>query len=96
MSALLNFIKQKGMKALEDPRVEPWVNGAFAKICVSVDSEEELLAIYNAGKEAGIISSLIKDSGRTEFNGVPTLTAVCLGPDVIEKIDNITGSLKLL
>jgi PTH2 family peptidyl-tRNA hydrolase len=96
MSALLNFIKQKGTKALEDPRVEPWVNGAFAKICVGVDSEEELLAIYNAGKEAGIISSLIKDSGRTEFNGVPTLTAVCLGPDVIEKIDNITGSLKLL
>jgi PTH2 family peptidyl-tRNA hydrolase len=38
---------------------------------------------------------MIQDSGRTEFHGQPTLTACAIGPDLAERIDEITGDLTL-
>jgi len=73
-----------------------WINGIFIKICVGVNSEKELIDCYDKAKEAGLNCSLIKDSGLTEFSGVPTYTCVAIGPNYSEKIDLITGHLKLL
>lgn len=73
-----------------------WLTTNFKKVTVGVDSEAELLAIHDAANKAGIACSLIKDAGLTEFDGVPTLTAVAIGPDFDNKIDQITGHLKLL
>ena len=74
-----------------------WLNvDRSAKICVGVDSEQELIDIYNKAKAVGIICSLITDAGLTQFNGTPTKTVVAIGPDESEKIDKITGGLKLL
>ena len=84
------------LENLEHPDVKAWLNGRFAKIVVSVDSEEELFAIHEKAKNAGLVCSLIRDSGFTEFNGVPTYTAVAVGPSLAEKVDEITGQLKLL
>ncbi len=73
-----------------------WMDGSFTKIVVSVDSEQELLDVYNKAKEAKLNCSLIKDSGLTEFGGVPTFTAVAIGPDINEEIDKITKDFPLL
>lgn len=73
-----------------------WMESGFTKICVRVDSEEELLEIYQAALEEGLVAKLIKDSGKTEFNGIPTLTCCAIGPDISALIDPITGHLKLL
>jgi PTH2 family peptidyl-tRNA hydrolase len=73
-----------------------WIKGRFTKVCVSVDSEEELLDLYKKAQDAGILCSLITDSGLTEFHGVPTNTVVAIGPEFPEKLDLITGHLKLL
>lgn len=73
-----------------------WIEGAFTKICVRADSEEELLAVHRAATDAGLTSKLIIDKGLTEFGGVPTATCVGVGPDWAEDVDKITGSLKLL
>lgn len=72
-----------------------WLEGKFTKICVAVDSEEELLNIYDSIPDE-IPSVLITDCGLTEFNGIPTNTCVGIGPYVSEEIDKITGHLKLL
>jgi len=72
-----------------------WITGSFAKICLRVDSEQELLALHQQALDAGLVSSLITDRGLTEFDGVPTNTAVAIGPDHASRIDKITGSLKL-
>ena len=72
-----------------------WLHGSFAKICVQVDSEEALLEIHEKALEAGLESHLITDSGKTEFKE-PTNTCLAIGPDEAEKIDPITGHLKLL
>lgn len=73
-----------------------WLNGAFAKVCVGVNSESELGAIYQKARDAGLPCSIITDAGRTEFNGVPTKTAVAIGPAYVDEIDSITGDLSLL
>lgn len=76
--------------------MEDWIYGKFTKICLSVNSEEELLAIHKQAEDAGLICSLIQDAGLTEFDGVPTYTAVAIGPEQCEDVDKITSELKLL
>lgn len=80
---------------IKDDRINPWINNSFTKICVSVNSEEELLEIHQKAKEAGLLTCLITDNGQTEFNGVKTNTVVAVGPDLIEKVDQITKHLPL-
>lgn len=80
---------------LDHPDVKAWLAGAFTKITVVVNSEEELLAVYNTAKEAGLICDLIKDAGLTEFHGVKTHTTVAIGPHRNDVIDSVTGNLKL-
>lgn len=81
---------------LDDPNLGPWLTGKFKKICVSVDSEAELDEIYARAKKEKIPCSLIIDSGMTEFSGVPTKTAVAVGPAPDEIVNRVTSHLKLL
>lgn len=73
-----------------------WVNGAFTKICVGCNSEAELLELLSKAQEAGLPCAAIQDMGATEFHGVPTYTALAIGPADSSKIDPITGHLSLL
>jgi len=68
-----------------------WVNGSFAKIVLGVETEADLLQVYEAAKAAGLPTALITDLGHTEFHGVPTNTTVAVGPAKPEDIDLITG-----
>lgn len=72
-----------------------WLKSGQTKICLQVNSEEELLELDRKAKEMGLRSSIITDAGRTEFNGVPTKTCMAIGPNKSEEIDKITGHLKL-
>ncbi len=79
-----------------DERLEPWLLGRFKKICVSVNSEAELLLLHQKAQAGGLITALIQDAGLTEFGGVPTYTALAVGPDTTDRVDLITGALPLL
>lgn len=96
--AFLCYRMFEGSVAIADfgPAQQAWLSGHFAKVCCRVNSEQELLDIYNAAKAAGLEVHLITDSGRTEFHGQPTNTCLAIGPDAAEKIDPITGHLQLL
>lgn len=93
--ASMAAILYKG-KLLQESRVENWLANSFTKICVSVNSEYELLELFSKARDNGLICSLIQDNGLTEFNGVPTYTAVAIGPDKVEVIDQYTKHLPLL
>lgn len=73
------------------PEMWEWVDGSFAKVVLTVESEEDLLRVYTLALEAGLPAALITDAGNTEFHGVPTNTAVAIGPARREVIDPITG-----
>lgn len=72
-----------------------WIENGFTKVCLQVDSEQELLEVFRNAQLARLEVHLVKDSGRTEFNGVPTYTCLAIGPAKAEDIDNVTGHLKL-
>jgi PTH2 family peptidyl-tRNA hydrolase len=78
----------------ESPLTECFNKGC-AKICVYVDSEEELLQIASKAEEKGIIAAVITDAGMTEFHGVPTKTCLALEPLPSDKADELTGGLPL-
>ncbi len=73
-----------------------WLNGLFTKVVVGCDSEKELLDLHCEAAGGSIPVALIEDAGKTEFHGKATYTALAIGPDKVEKIDEITGHLKLL
>jgi PTH2 family peptidyl-tRNA hydrolase len=72
-----------------------WIEGSFTKVTLQVNSEEELLAILEKAKSKGLTVHMVTDAGKTEFNGVPTRTALAIGPHEEGKINEITGDLKL-
>jgi PTH2 family peptidyl-tRNA hydrolase len=100
LGVILNAMTKSGSKMTLDlsknEALEAWIEGRFKKVCVSVDSEDELIDVYNKAKAKGLLCVLITDSGLTEFGGVPTKTTVAIGPAFPEDVDSITGGLKLL
>ena len=100
MGAVLNYRSYNDdrieINLTENCALEQWINGLFTKICVSVDSEAELLEIYDNALAANVNVKLITDAGLTEFNGIPTLTCLAIGPDYPDNIDFLTKHLKLL
>ena len=77
------------------PAQRIWIESAFAKVTLQVSSEEELIKYYDLAREKGLTAHIITDSGRTEFHGEPTYTAVAIGPDYVDLVDKVTGELKL-
>lgn len=71
-----------------------WYQTGQTKICVSVNSEKELLEIFQDAKNKGLEAHLITDAGHTEFKG-PTRTVVALGPNKESQINKLTGGLPL-
>ncbi len=78
-----------------DEDLHAWLTGRFKKICVYVNSEEELLALHGQAQAAGMRCALIQDSGLTEFGGIPTYTVLAIGPHPKARLDPLTGHLPL-
>jgi len=89
-------VKKDYLRIKTDDHLLEWLINGGTKICVYTNSEKEMLDIYNEARDKGIPSTLITDLGKTEFGGVPTRTCCALGPWDSDKIDKITGHLKLL
>lgn len=73
-----------------------WVTGIFTKICVYVNSEEELLALKAKADALHLPTALVEDNGLTEFHGQLTKTVLAIGPADSSLIDTVTGHLPLL
>jgi PTH2 family peptidyl-tRNA hydrolase len=76
--------------------INHWLRNSFRKICVYVNSEEELEAVHQKALDSGLMSHMIEDNGATEFNGVKTKTCCAIGPHVDGKFEGITDHLPLL
>lgn len=72
-----------------------WFNNSYTKVCLQVNSEEELLDLKERADNLGLACALIQDNGVTEFHNVPTYTCLAFEPLPSETIDILTGDLKL-
>jgi peptidyl-tRNA hydrolase, PTH2 family len=77
------------------PAERSWLETSFRKVTVKVNSEVELVAVYQKALAAGLVVHLVTDRGLTEFGGVPTRTCLAVGPDYDDLIDPVTGDLEL-
>nr|ACO11464.1 Peptidyl-tRNA hydrolase 2, mitochondrial precursor [Caligus rogercresseyi] len=85
--------KSGGSRAKQVLRL--WETIGQKKVTLKADSEEQLLELHRTANEKGLISAIIKDAGKTEVEP-GTLTVLAIGPDVEPKVDEVSGTLKLL
>ncbi len=79
----------------DNKKVEEWKEEGMKKVVLKVETEKELLQLKKEAEKQKLTTALIKDAGRTFFKK-PTITCLAIGPDKEEKIDKITGKLKML
>lgn len=74
---------------------EAWMHEGQKKVALKVLSLKELCELEEAAEELGLPHALVIDAGLTQ---VPEGSITCLGigPAPTEKIDRLTGHLKLL
>ncbi|HLC96453.1 MAG TPA: peptidyl-tRNA hydrolase Pth2 [Candidatus Nanoarchaeia archaeon] len=75
--------------------VSRWHSEGQKKIVLKVEDEEELLRYKQHAEDAGLVTSLITDAGHTVVEP-GTVTCLGIGPDKEEKIDKVTGKLKMV
>ena len=75
--------------------VNEWRDEGMAKIVLKVKDEKELVSFFQKAKDDDLVASLITDAGRTVI-APGTRTCVGIGPDEEDKIDQLTGKLKLM
>lgn len=81
---------------MKDPvSLQMWQNDGQAKVAVKTDSLEEMKEIADSAKKLGLITSMIRDAGRTQI-APNSITVLGVGPAPKEVIDQLTGHLKLL
>jgi len=73
-------------------KIADWQEQGQKKVVVKAD---DLIKLKQVADDLEIANFLVKDAGLTELEA-GTMTALGLGPDQEEKIDKITGGLKLL
>ena len=80
----------------KDPKlVSRWRNQGMMKVILKVKDEKEIYEFKEMCKANKIVCAIITDAGRTVVEP-GTVTCMGIGPDDEEKIDKLTGSLKLM
>lgn len=72
-----------------------WLQIGQPKIVLAIPNEEELLTLADKAGQAGLITAIIKDAGKTQLKP-GTITVLGIGPGSSEVIDSFTSKLKLL
>ncbi len=75
--------------------LERWASEGMKKIVLKVKDLDELKEYQKTAKQSGLVAELISDAGHTTVEP-GTVTCLGIGPDEEEKIDKVTGKLKML
>jgi PTH2 family peptidyl-tRNA hydrolase len=78
----------------DDQKVKAWMKDGMKKVVLKVSGESELLKFKEDAEKNGLVCALIRDAGKTQIKP-GTATCLAIGPDKEEKIDKVTGKLKV-
>lgn len=95
MSAQCSHASTEAVLKSHKDDISKWRADGMKKAILSAESKEELFRYKQQAEDAGLVTALITDAGRTELEP-GTITCLAIGPDKEEKIDKITGKLKLV
>lgn len=74
--------------------IKKWRNQGMKKVVLKVKDEKELMKYNEEAKDFNLKTAVITDAGKTRI-APGTVTCLGIGPDDEEKIDRITGNLKM-
>ena len=75
--------------------IKKWQLEGMKKVVLKVADLNELLKYKQQAEDLGLVTALIEDAGKTVLEP-GTITCLGIGPDKEEKIDKITGNLKMV
>ncbi|MBI2653006.1 peptidyl-tRNA hydrolase [Candidatus Woesearchaeota archaeon] len=75
--------------------VELWKKEGAKKVILKVKDEKELFEYKEMAEDLGLKTALITDAGRTVLEP-GTITCLGIGPDLEDKIDKVSGKLKMM
>ena len=75
--------------------VKNWRADGQKKVVLKIEDEPALMKLNMDAKDMGLVSAVITDAGKTCI-APGTTTCLAIGPDSEEKIDMLTGKLKMI
>lgn len=72
-----------------------WKKEGQKKVVVFCQNLQELLSLCEAAENHELPTAIVKDAGLTQIEK-GTITCIGIGPDMEDKINQVTGKLKLL
>ena len=76
-------------------KVNSWRREGMMKVVLKVVDEVDLRYYLKKARAQKIKTAIITDAGKTFFD-TSTTTCCAIGPDIVEKIDTVTGGLKMI
>ncbi len=95
MAAQVSHASVEALLNSDRDLIEDWRSQGMKKSVLKVKDEAELFEYKKRAEKKGLVASIIRDAGQTEIPA-GTITCLGIGPDKEEKIDAVTGGLKLL
>lgn len=83
------------LAALGTARLRDWLADGQPKVVLRASGEAELGEVEAAARAAGLATEMIHDAGRTQV-AAGTATCLAVGPAPVERIDPVTGGLRML
>ncbi|PSN41291.1 Peptidyl-tRNA hydrolase 2 [Blattella germanica] len=74
--------------------LQEWEECGQAKVVLKVDNEKDLMELASSARDNGLITSLVRDAGRTQIAS-GSKTVLGIGPGPVDLIDKVSGHLKL-
>jgi PTH2 family peptidyl-tRNA hydrolase len=75
--------------------LDAWNAVGCAKVVLQVDSEDAIDKLLRDARAAKLPAYLVRDAGRTQI-AAGSKTVLAVGPAPVSRVDQVTGSLKLL
>jgi PTH2 family peptidyl-tRNA hydrolase len=95
MATQVGHASVEGVLKSDKDDVKRWKDQGMKKAVLKVADLTELMKYKEQAEDAGLVTGIIVDAGRTEL-APGTVTCIVIGPDKEEKIDKITGKLPLM
>lgn len=89
-------IYKKNLREKRGDMLEKWVTtSGEAKIVLKISSEREMIKLQERAKQMKMATHIVCDAGHTQVEAGSN-TVLCIGPDLENRLNMVTGHLKLL
>jgi peptidyl-tRNA hydrolase, PTH2 family len=95
MSAQVAHASTEALLKSHKDDINKWRKQGMKKVVLYAENDKELFKYKLLAEDNGLVTALITDAGRTVVEP-GTITCLGVGPDKEEKIDNVTGKLKMV